>query len=314
MKVLRYHPPGGHDKLQYAEEPIPSDLKDGEMLIKVAAVGVIWTELHWPIYQKQDGDYYTHIPGHDFSGTVEKIGPGFDGSEIRIGSEIIAFTSKREVEGALAEYAKSDLTQTVLKPKSLSLIDAATVPLTALTAWQALFDHAGLKTGQKLLVTGAAGGTGIWAVQIGKMAGAHVVGTASSPRSFELLKSFGIDEMVDYKRDQLDEVVKDVDVVLDTVGGTALDQSLKTLKKGGVLININDPTCVEKAKPLGVTGTFFIVSMNVEQMSKINGLIDDGILRTVVDSVFSFAEARKAYETGASGNVHGKIVVRVADE
>jgi NADPH:quinone reductase-like Zn-dependent oxidoreductase len=207
MKVLRYHPPGGPDKLRYAEEPIPWDLRDGEMLIKVAAVGVIWTELYWPIYQKPDGEYYTHIRGHDFSGTVEKIGPGFEGSEIRIGSEVVAFTSKREVEGALAEYAKSDLTQTVLKPKSL-----------------------------------------------------------------------------------------------------------KTLKKGGVLININDPTCAEKAQPLGVTGTFFIVSMNVEQMSKINGLIDNGTLRTVVDSVFPFDEARKAYEKGASGNVHGKIVVRVTDE
>lgn len=314
MKVLRYHPPGGPDKLQYAEEPIPLDLKDGEMLIKVAAVGVIWTELYWPIYQKPDGEYYTHIPGHDFSGTVEKIGPGFEGSEIRIGSEVIAFTSKREVEGALAEYAKSDLTQTVLKPKSLSLVEAATVPLSALTAWQALFDHAGLKAGQKLLVTGAAGGTGIWAVQIGKMAGAHVVGTASSSRSFELLKSFGVDEIVDYKNAQLDQVVKDVDVVLDTVGGAALDQSLKTLKKGGVLININDPTCAEKAQPMGVTGTFFIVSMNVEQMSKINGLIDNGTLRTVVDSVFPFDEARNAYEKGASGNVHGKIVVKVTDE
>src|SRR2546423_1325361 len=235
MKVLRYHPPGGVDALQYAEEPIPSDLKDGEMLIKVAAVGVIWTELYWPIYQKPDGEYSTHIPGHDFSGTVQKIGPGFEGSEIRTGSEVMAFTSKRQVEGALAEYAKSDLTQTVLKPTSLSLVDAATVPLSALTAWQAIFDHACLKAGQKLLVTGAAGGTGIWAVQIGKMAGAHVVGTASSPRSFELLKSFGIDQIVDYKRAQLEEVVKDVDVVLDTVGGTALDQSLKTLKKGGVL-------------------------------------------------------------------------------
>src|SRR5271170_2064203 len=208
MKVLRYHPPGGPDKLQYAEEPIPLGLKDGEMLITVAAVGVIWTELYWPIYQKPDGSYVTHIPGHDFSGTVEKTGPGFEGSEIQIGSEVIAFTSKRQAEGALAEYAKSDLTQTVLKPKSLSLVNAASLPLSALTD---------LKAGQRLLVTGAAGGTGIWAVQMGKMVGAHVIGTASSQRSFELLKSFGIDEIVDYKTAQLDEVVKDIDVVLDTV-------------------------------------------------------------------------------------------------
>ena len=151
-------------------------------------------------------------------------------------------------------------------------------------------------------------------MQMGKMAGAHVIGTASSQRSFELLKSFGIDEIVDYKTAQLDEVVEDIDVVLDTVGGTALDQSLKTLKKGGMLININYPSCADKAKPLGVTAVFFIVSMNTEQMSKINRLIDDGTLRTVVDSVFPFSEARKAYDKGASGNRHGKIVVKVADE
>jgi NADPH:quinone reductase-like Zn-dependent oxidoreductase len=253
MKAVRFHPPGGFDKLQYGEEPVAdSDLQPGEMLIRVHAVGLIWTELFWPIYQKPDGSYYTHIPGHDFSGMVTKIGPGFEDSEIRPGTDVLAFTSKRKYGGAMAEYAKADLTQVIRKPGHLSHVEAASVVLTALTAWQALHEHAQLQKGQKLLVTGAAGGTGIFAVQIAKMIGVHVIGTASSERSFELLRELEIDEIIDYKKSKLDNAVSNVDVVLDTVGGEALEQGLRALKKNGLCININDPDCGKKADQVGV--------------------------------------------------------------
>ncbi|KAK2765089.1 Reticulon-4-interacting protein 1, mitochondrial [Arachnomyces sp. PD_36] len=316
MKVVRYYPPGGPPNLKYQDEPIPSPTKQGQLLIKVAAVGVIWPELHWPvIYDGPDGQYTNHIPGHDFSGIVTEIGPGVaESSDIRTGSEVIAFTSKRETEGAMAEYAISDLSQTVLKPKNLNFFEAASVPLTALTAWQAFFDQVEVKPGQKLLVTGAAGATGLWGVQIGKLLGAHVIGTASSEKSFTLLKDLGIDEIVDYKKTNLEDAVRDVDVVFDTIGGATFKQCLKVIKKEGTAISIVDYDAEEQGKALGLKSKFFIVEMNVEQMKKINEHLVSGKLKPVVDSVFPLQDAAKAFEHGMKGHCQGKVVLKVEDE
>lgn len=221
------------------------------MLVQVHAVGFIWPELTWPIYQTPTGEDLTHIPGHGFSGVVKEVGPGFGGSKIGPGSEVYAFTN-RVKEGAMAEYAKVNLTEVGLKPQALSLVGAASVPLSALTAWQALFDHARLLAGQKVLITGAAGGTGIFAVQLARMVGAYVVGTASAARSFAILRDFGVDEILDYKKVKFEEAVQDVDVVLDTVGGGVLEQCMNTIKRGGVLVSITDPACAERDKQLGV--------------------------------------------------------------
>jgi NADPH:quinone reductase-like Zn-dependent oxidoreductase len=309
MRVARFFPPGGPEKLMIEDEPIPTIAAD-EVLIEVFGIGIVWSELTWPIYQNPDGTYITHIPGHDFAGVVREVGSGIFSDDIDVGSEVIAFTSKRDNEGGLAGYAKAHLDEVVLAPKSLDLVEAASVPLSALTAWQALFDHGKLEKGQKLLVTGAAGGTGVWAVQFGKMAEATVVGTASSERSFEIVESLGIDQVIDYKTHQLDEVVQDVDVILDTVGGETMQQCLKVLKKDGTYISITNPNAAEQAATMDRKGLFFIWSANTEQMRKIVGLIDDGKLKVFVDSVFEFDDVRKAFETGAAGHVHGKIVVK----
>lgn len=314
MKVIRYYPPGGPSKLSYQDEPLPRALKDDELLIRVAAVGVIWPELHWPIYQGPDGQYKNHIPGHDFSGTVTEIGPGVAAkSTIRPGSEVIAFTSKREAEGAMAEYAISNLSQTVLKPQEINFVEAASVPLTALTAWQAFFDHAEVKPGQKLLVTGAAGATGLWGVQVGKLLGAHVIGTASSERSFEVLKDLGIDEIIDYKKTNLEDAVWDIDLVFDTIGGKVLHQCFKVIKREGTIVNIVDYDAEEQGKALGLNSKFFIVSMNVEQMEKINEHLASKKFRPVIDSVFPLEDAAKAFEHGMKGHCQGKVVLKVQD-
>jgi NADPH:quinone reductase-like Zn-dependent oxidoreductase len=313
MKVVRYYPPGGPSGLKHQEEPIPGPLKQDQILIKVSAVGVIWPELHWPIYNGSDGQYINHIPGHDFSGTVAAIGPDVaEKSEIRPGSEVVAFTSKREYEGGMAEYALSDLSQTVLKPKGLNFVEAASVPLSALTAWQAFFDHADdPKPGQKLLVTGAAGATGLWGVQVGKLLGLHVTGTASSERSFKLLRDLGVDEIIDYKKTDLEDAIRDVDLVFDTVGGKVLHQCFKVIKKEGKVISIVDYDAQEQGKKLGLNAEFFIVGMNVDQLEKINGHLESGKFRAVIDSVFLLEEAEKAFEHGMKGHCQGKVVLEV---
>lgn len=316
MKVVRFYSPGGPEKLQYEVNSIPKNLEQGEVLVKVRAASVIWPELHWPIYQRKDGSYVNHIPCHDFSGTVVQLGPGSDDSEIKVGSEVYVFTSSfteegaRKYEGALAEYAVADLSSVALKPSNLSLLEAASVPLSALTAWQALHDHGQLKKGQRLLVTGAAGATGFWAVQMAHMIGAHVIGTASSPRSFEILNELKIDEIIDYKKQNLEDAVSDVDLVLDTVGGNVLQQCTKVVKKDGMILSIVDYDINEKVK--NVNAKFFIVSMEKEELQQITKLIETGTLRTFIDTVYPLERAVDAYKKGSEGHAHGKILVEVS--
>ena len=211
----------------------------------------------------------------------------------------------------MAEYAKADVDQVVMKPSNLTLAEAATVPLSALTAWQALFVHANLQKGQKLLVTAAAGGTGVFAVQFAKQVGAHVIATASSQRSKELLESFGVDEVIDYKKTELEEAVKNVDLVLECVGGQGdvLEQCFKVVKEGGRVISIAVFDAEQRAAKHGVDCKFFIVSMDTEQLRNIASKLEDGSVCAVVDKTFLLDRAKEAYGEAAAGHVHGKIVI-----
>lgn len=310
MKAVRFFPPGGPEKLKFGTEPKPKLSKPGEVLIKVHAVGLIWPELYWPVYQRQDGTYYDVIPGHDFSGVIVEISPDTDRAGLEVGSEVYAFTSSRNHEGAMAEFAVADIDQVLPKPKNLSFVEAAAVPLSALTAWQALFDHGSLKKGQRVLITGAAGGTGIWATQFAKRIGAYVIGTGSSERSREILKGLGLDQFVDYSTTTLKDAVKDVDLVLECVGGKSLEQAFEVVREDGTLINICDPECAKRA-PKHVAASFFIVSMNKSQLSNITDLIESQSIRPVVDSVVDLENTPNAYMTGSKGHIHGKIVIKI---
>jgi NADPH:quinone reductase-like Zn-dependent oxidoreductase len=212
----------------------------------------------------------------------------------------------------MAEYAKVDIDQVVPKPKNLSLAEAATVPLSALTAWQALFVHANLQKGDRLLVTAAAGGTGIFAVQFAKHIGAHVIGTASSARSKELLEKLGVDEIVDYKATELEDAVTDVDLVLECVGDKVLGQCFRVVKKGGRVVSICTFDAEEKAKQYGVSCKFFIVTMDADQLRTITELLEGGQVVPVLDKTFPLERARDAFVEASSGHVHGKVVITVS--
>ena len=317
MQAIRHHPPGGTEKLTIAWEDIPQ-IQDDEVLVKIHAASVIWMELYWDIYRKDDGTYKTPILGEDYSGVIAKVGSKVPPeSGLQVGTEVMAFMSKafptdRSIDGGMAGYAKAHFSKMVPKPQNLGMTDAASVPLSALTAWQGLFDHAKIKAGQTLLVTGAAGPTAIWAVQIGKMVGARVIGTAASEKSFELLKSLGVDQILNYKEVKLSSALKDVgvDVVFDTVGGDTTAQALEILNKDGKLIHIKDRTILDRlGKEAGGRLIFFIVDMDAEQLARIAGLIDEGKLKPVVDSVWDFHDVVKAFKKGESGGAHGKIVL-----
>ncbi len=310
MKAIRIHGRGGPDQLVYEDAPQPRP-GPGEVLVRVYATGVIAPELTWSAtYQTKAGSTRTlPIPGHDLSGVVEEVGP--DVTTLTRGSEVYALTAF-DRDGAEAEYTIALPSELAPRPHTLDHVQAAAVPLTALTAWQALFDHANLAAGQIVLIHGAAGGVGVFAVQLARWAGAHVIATASA-RNRDFLRELGANEIIDYSTTRFEEVVRDVDLVFDTVGGDTLERSWQVVKQGRVLVSVARPPSSEQAKAHGVRPVWFIVEPNGEQLIQIGALIDAGRIRPIIDTVLPLSQARQAYEQGARGHTRGKIVLRVVD-
>lgn len=308
MKAIRLHGRGGPDRLVYEDAPQPHP-GQGEVLVRVKATAVIATELRWPeTYQtKAGGERSLPIPGHDLAGVVAEVGPGV--TDIAGGVEVYALTAF-DRDGAEAEYTIALPSELAPKPRSLDYVQAAAVPLSVLTAWQAFFDHAGLAVGQTVLIHGAAGGVGVFAVQLARWAGAYVIGTASA-RNSDFLRELGTNEAIDYTTTRFEDAVHDVDIVLDTVGGETLERSWGVLKKGGVLVSVASPPSSEQAKAHGVRSVWFIVKPNRDQLIRVSELIDAGRMRASVETVLPLSQARQAYEQASQRHTRGKIVLRV---
>jgi NADPH:quinone reductase-like Zn-dependent oxidoreductase len=213
-------------------------------------------------------------------------------------------------DGAYAEYIAVRAQEIAFKPKSIDHVHAAAIPLTGLTAWQALFDVADLRAGHRILIHAAAGGVGAFAVQFAKWKGAWVAGTASS-RNQGFLGELGVDQPVNYETSRFEDVVHGVDVVIDALAGETRERSWQTLKPGGVLVTLLGPPPVEEGAAHGVRGAGLLVKPNAAQLNQIAGLVDSGKLKVFVDAVFPLAEAGKAHELSETGHVRGKIVLRV---
>ena len=311
MKAIRIHGRGGPDHLVYEDAPQPHP-GPGEVLVRVYATGVIANELKWSAtYETKEGSKRVlPIPGHDLSGVVKEMGPGV--STLTRGSEVYALMAF-DRDGVEAEYTIALPSELAPKPHTLDHVQAAAVPLTALTAWQALFEHASLVAGQTVFIHGAAGGVGVFAVQLAHWAGAHVIATASA-RNRDFLHELGANEVIDYTTTRFEEVVHDVDLVFDTVGGDTLQRSWQVIKPGGVLVTIvSPPPSFEHAKAQGIRPFWFVVEPNRDELIQIGTLIDAGHLRPIIDTVFPLSQARQAYEQGARGHTRGKIVLRVGD-
>ncbi|RFU73499.1 zinc-binding dehydrogenase domain-containing [Trichoderma arundinaceum] len=329
MQAWHHHPPGGTEKLKIVQVNIP-EIDNDEVLVKVHAAGLIWMELYWQLYEKEDGTYKTPIPGEDYSGVIVEVGSKVPKDRgLKVGTEVMvfvtkAFSSKRSTDGGMAEYAKAHFSRMIHKPQSLSHVEAASVPLSALTAWQGLFDHAKLRAGQTLLVAGGTGPTAIWAIQMGKMVGARVIATAASEQSFKLLNSLSVDQVINYKEVKLESALENIDVVFNAVGDETTKQALKVVTNDGIIVNIVDTTVGDLSKESvrdsfrepffrkedGRTVVFFIVDINVEQLTKIGNLLDEGKLKAVIGAVFEFNDVVSAFKQGEMGHAHGKIVVK----
>ncbi|KAI9724352.1 MAG: hypothetical protein M1812_000420 [Candelaria pacifica] len=311
MKGIRLHPPGGIANLVYSDFPAPTP-SPHEILIKVHAAALTTGELVW----SETGARKLPVPCHDVSGSIESYGSEVDPAIIKefaeAGNEVYGLIGF-DKDGAAAEYTLVQPSELAPKPKSLKHEHAAAVPLSALTAWQSLFVHADVKKGTSVLVTGAAGGVGVMAVQLASWAEARVVGLGSG-KSVDFIKGLGAGEVIDYTVTPLDRVQEKFDVVVECVGGETLDHSFERVKDGGVLLPIANPFVQQqdKAYPgsrIKITG--FIVESDREQLKKISALLDEGKLKPVVADIMPLAEGRKAFEIGAQGHTKGKIVLKV---
>jgi len=306
VRVVRFGPP---EIISIEEIPNPEP-GDGEVVVQVKAAGVgpwdAWIRSGKSILQQP----LPLILGSDLSGVIHSIGARVEG--LQIGDEVFGVTNER-FTGAHAEYAVAKTAMIAPKPKSLNHTHAASVPVVAVTAWQMVFELAQLAPGQSVLIHGGAGNVGAYAVQLAKRAGAMVIATASA-QDLTYVRSVGADGVIDYRARRFEEQVKDIDAVLDTVGGETLDRSYGVLKRGGILVSAAARPSKEKAEQYGVRELFFLVEVTTERLRKIAELIDAGELKTEVGEVLWLNEARQGHEM-LEGAPHrrGKIVIKVAD-
>ena len=306
MKAVRIHKWGGPEVLIYEDVPVPVAGAD-EALIRVKAAGV--NPVDWKVRQgaRQWGYKTPFTPGWDVSGIIEKTGA--EVKDFKPGDAVYGLLELGQ-GGAYAEYVRAKDSWLAVKPESIDHVRAAAVPLAALTAWQAVFDVAGLSPGQTILIHAAAGGVGHMAVQLAKWKGARVIGTASAG-NMAFLRGLGADEVIDYTARRFEDAVTGVDVVLDTMAGETQERSWKVLKKGGIMVSLLGEPSDEKARQYGARGAGMLVKPNAGQLREIARLIDAGRLKPHVETILPLSEVRKAHELSQGGHVRGKIVLEV---
>lgn len=332
MKAIRLHEFGGPEVLRYEDAPIP-ELKPGEVRVRVYAVGI-----NPPDWYLRDGykmlppEWQPKVPfpvilGTDISGVVEAVAD--DVKNFSVGDEVysmVRFPSYGPSQ-AYAEYVSVPASEVALKPVGIDHVHAAGAPMSLLTAWQFMIERGHNEPnplqpnmhepvpleGKTVLVNGAAGGVGHFAVQIAKWKGARVIAVASGKQE-ALLRDLGADEFIDYTKTSAEDVVHDVDLVIDSIGGPTTGRFLRTLKRGGALFPVFPLgfSGTEEAEKLGVTVSATQVRSNGAQLAELARLLDDGTVRVVIDSTFPLADAGKAHERAAHGHIQGKIVLTVA--
>ena len=312
MKAIVADKYGGPEVLRLADVAIPSP-KDDEILVKVFSAGVNSFDgtLRSGNYAKGDkGTQLPWHPGYDIAGVVEKVGGKV--TKFKAGDAVYA-TINILKGGGYAEYALAEETDAALKPATISFVEAAGVPSVALTAWQALVDKANVQSGQTVLIHGASGGVGMFAIPIAKIRGAKVFATASTANQ-DFLKELGADVPIDYKTQKFEDIAKDVDVVIDAVGGETLRRSYPIVKKGGIIVSLSDNVEKAQLEKYGIRGMTEVVQNSGDELAQIAKLIDAKKIKVVVSETFPLGDASKAEAKADLGHTRGKIVLKVRDE
>jgi NADPH:quinone reductase-like Zn-dependent oxidoreductase len=332
MKAFIVDRYGKKDGVRFGEMPEP-ELRADDVLVQIHAAGV--NQLDFKI---RNGAFKFILPyrlplilGNDVAGVV--VGVGSKVRRFKPGDEVYARPDQDRI-GTFAEFIAMNEADVAMKPKNLTMEEAASIPLVGLTAWQVLNERANLKKGQKVLIRAGSGGVGTFAIQLAKHIGATVA-TTTSTANIDLVKSLGADIVIDYRKDDFEKALKGYDVVLNSLGKDTLEKSLNVLKPGGKLISISGPPDADFAKDTGsnwflqqvmcllsfgmrkkaqrhrVSYSFLFMRANGEQLSKITSLIESGIIRPVMDRVFPFEATEEALAYVATGRSKGKVVVKV---
>ena len=332
MKAFQIKKYGKKEKLQLSEVAEPT-VKENEVLVEIHAAGINLLDT-----KIKTGEFKIFLPyktpltnGHDMAGVVVKVGSGV--SKFKVGDEVYARVGDYRI-GTFAEYISVRENDLALKPKNLTMVEAASIPLVGLTVWQALVERANLKKGQKVFIQAGSGGVGTFAIQFAKNLGATVA-TTTSTVNIEMVKSLGADVVIDYKKENFEKVLTGYDVVLNSQDAKTLEKSLRILKPGGKLISISGPPDTDfavqmgspwylklvmkllsfgvkkRAKRLNVNYSFLFMKAEGDQLSEITALIDSGKIRPVIDKVFPFEQTNDAMAYVETGRAKGKVVVRV---
>jgi NADPH:quinone reductase-like Zn-dependent oxidoreductase len=309
MKAVVAHEYGEPEVLKFEQIPRPEP-KENQALVRVIASAVNPAD---PLtlngkYAKEFDTHLPLIPGYDIAGVVEKVGGKV--TKLRLGDAVYGYPT---YGGGWAEYITVSEGEVALKPKSLTFVEAAAVPMGALTSWQALVDVAKLHTGQTILIHGGSGGVGNFAVQIAKTRGAHVIATASTANQ-DLLKQLGADQTIDYTKTKFEDVVHDVDAVLDPVGKDTLARSYRVVRKGGIVMTLVARLDKAELEKYGIQGAGIAVHPDSEDLTEIAQLIDAGKIKPIVTKVLPLSEAIAAEQQAETHHTRGKIVLKIADE
>jgi NADPH:quinone reductase-like Zn-dependent oxidoreductase len=311
MKAVYLEQKAAANSLVEGEIARPSPKPD-EALIRVYATAIMPTELDWePTFNQASGEPrpFPVVLSHEFSGVVESVGAKV--KDFKPGDEVYGLNDWF-TNGAQAEYCVVASNALAPKPKSLRHTEAAVVPISALTAWQALIENGKLERKQRVLIHGGSGGVGTFAVQIGRWRGAYVIATASA-ENIEFVRALGADQVIDYRAAKFEDLICDVDLVLDGVGGETLERSWKVLKPDGKLFTIVGSTTKQPVSQRS-RDAFMLVRADGAQLAQIGAMIDGGELRVFMEAVYALEDAREAYARAEQGKMRGKIALSVVDE
>jgi NADPH:quinone reductase-like Zn-dependent oxidoreductase len=307
MKAAYLTERAGPEGLAIGYLPQPRPGRD-EVLVEVHSTAVTPSEFNWyPTFHTRNGEPrpFPIVLSHEFSGVVARVGDAV--SALKAGDAVYGMNDWF-ADGAQAEYCLAPGAAVALKPKTLDHSKTAVVPISALTAWQGLFERCRLKAGERVLIHGGAGGVGVFAVQLARWYGAHVIATASA-HNLDFVRSLGAHEVIDYQTTHFEQLARDIDVVFDAVGGETLVQSWNVLRPSGRIVTIAAQSEVASAQRS--PDVFFIVEPNRAQLDELARLLDAGIIRPFVEAVFALAQVGEAYSCAKRGGVRGKVALRV---
>ena len=317
IQAIRVHQYGGPEQLTLEQIPCPEP-QAGEVLIRVHAAGVLPAE--WKVRQGLFKNFapisFPYIPGSAVAGVVEEVGPGV--TTWKIGQAAFG----RSTNGAYAEYTTTAVDSPALGPKTFSLLtenpdtlrfdEAATISGGATIAWTALFEDGALQAGQRVLIHGAAGGVGSFAVQFARWKGAQVIGTTSKANR-DFVSALGAETVIDYSSTPFEQMVHDVDLVLDTIGGETLQRSMQVVKRGGMLVSLLEQPSPDLAQKYGIRAKKNAIPPTNSLLRTIAQLIGEGHVKPTIARIFSLPEAKQAHELSQSGHGRGRIVLHIAD-